>query len=180
MFALLWVSVVSHLALVPFAVASSAFEKKCLSFEPEKYIKDATRNVLQHVPAGTKLTFSDNDATCGRTNQVVSVDLCRMTLEIKTSRISKISFEAWFPEDWSGRFLATGNGGIDGCKCQVILERLALYQILTATTGIKYEDIAYGSSNGFATVGANNGHNGTTGVAFLDNPEMVVDFAWRS
>lgn len=52
--------------------------------------------------------------------------------------------------------------------------------MLTATKGIKYEDIAYGTSRNFATVGANNGHNGTTGVAFLDNPEMVVDFAWRS
>jgi hypothetical protein len=52
--------------------------------------------------------------------------------------------------------------------------------MLTAITGIKYEDIAYGASNGFTTVGANNGHNGTTGVAFLDNLEMVVDFSWRS
>ncbi|KAI4960814.1 hypothetical protein J4E86_002439 [Alternaria arbusti] len=151
---------ISHFALTGFAAASSAFEEKCLAFEPERYIRGATRNVLQHVPAGTNLTFPDNDATCGRASQVVSVDLCRMALEIKTTRTSKISFEAWFPEDWSGRFLATGNGGIDGC--------------------IKYEDIAYGASNGFASVGANNGHNGTTGVAYLNNPEMVVDFAWRS
>jgi hypothetical protein len=46
--------------------------------------------------------------------------------------------------------------------------------------GIKYEDLAYGSSNGFATVGANNGKNGTSGLAFLDNAETVIDFAWRS
>ncbi|RYN60423.1 putative feruloyl esterase [Alternaria tenuissima] len=160
MFPSFWALIVSYLALAQVSIASSAFEKKCLAFTPEKYIKDATLNVLQHVPAGANLTFPDNDVTCGRTSQIVSVDLCRMTLEIKTSRISKIAFEAWFPEDWSGRFLATGNGGIDGC--------------------IKYEDIAYGASRNFATVGANNGHNGTTGVAFLDNPEMVVDFAWRS
>ncbi|CAI9636848.1 tannase and feruloyl esterase [Alternaria burnsii] len=160
MFPSFWALIVSYLALAQVAIASSAFEKKCLAFTPTKYIKDATLNVLQHVPAGTNLTFPDNDVTCGRTSQIVSGDLCRMTLEIKTSRISKIAFEAWFPEDWSGRFLATGNGGIDGC--------------------IKYEDIAYGASRNFATVGANNGHNGTTGVAFLDNPEMVVDFAWRS
>jgi feruloyl esterase len=48
------------------------------------------------------------------------------------------------------------------------------------TTGIKYEDLSYGSLNGFATVGANNGKNGTAGLAFLDNSETVVDFAWRS
>ena len=111
------VLLVSHLALTGFAAASSEFEKKCLAFEPERYIKGATRNVLQHIPAGTNLAFPDNDATCGRASQIVSVDLCRMALEIKTTRTSKISFEAWFPADWSGRFLATGNGGIDGCKC---------------------------------------------------------------
>jgi feruloyl esterase len=115
----LWALVVSHFALAHVAVASSEFEKKCLAFAPERYVKDATRNVLQYVTAGTNLTFPDNDATCGRNSQIVSVDLCRMTLEIKTTRTSKIAFEAWFPEDWFGRFLATGNGGIDGCKCRV-------------------------------------------------------------
>jgi len=174
------VLLVSHFALTGFAAASSEFEKKCLAFEPERYIKGATRNILQHVPAGTNLTFPDNDATCGRASQVVSVDLCRMTLEIKTTRTSKISFEAWFPEDWSGRFLATGNGGIDGCKCWMDRMACQAQRVLTLITGIKYEDIAYGASTGFASVGANNGHNGTTGVAYLDNPEMVVDFAWRS
>ncbi|KAF1938514.1 tannase and feruloyl esterase [Clathrospora elynae] len=148
------------LALSQTAAASTAFEKKCLTFRPEKYMDGATRNVLQYVAKGTTLTFPDNDATCGRTSQAVSADLCRIALEIETSEGSKITFEAWFPEDWSGRFLATGNGGIDGC--------------------IKYEDLSYGSSRGFATVGANNGHNGTTGTAFYNDPETVIDFAWRS
>jgi hypothetical protein len=47
-------------------------------------------------------------------------------------------------------------------------------------TGIKYEDLAYGSSEGFATVGSNNGHNGTTAITMLDNFDVVTDFAWRS
>jgi hypothetical protein len=46
--------------------------------------------------------------------------------------------------------------------------------------GIKYEDLAYTSSNGFASVGSNNGHNGTSGVDFYQNPDVVVDFAWRA
>jgi feruloyl esterase len=46
--------------------------------------------------------------------------------------------------------------------------------------GIKYEDLAYGSLNGFATVGSNNGKNGTSGLAFFGNTETVIDFAWRS
>ncbi|KAH8725018.1 Tannase/feruloyl esterase [Phaeosphaeriaceae sp. PMI808] len=142
-------------------VASSAFfEQKCLAFKPEKYIRGATRNVLQFVTEGTILTFPDNDATCNRASQKVSKDLCRIALSIPTSKTSNITFEAWFPEDWSGRFLATGNGGIDGC--------------------IKYEDLAYGSLNGFATVGANNGKNGTTGNAFFNKPETITDFSWRA
>lgn len=47
-------------------------------------------------------------------------------------------------------------------------------------TGIKYEDLAYGSSEGFATVGSNNGHNGTTAIAMLNNLDVTIDFAWRS
>ncbi|KAF2742817.1 tannase and feruloyl esterase [Sporormia fimetaria CBS 119925] len=137
-----------------------AFQKKCLSFKPESLVKGATRNVLEFVPAGTILSFPDNDPTCNRGSQLVSRDLCRIALNIETSGSSSITFEAWLPDDWSGRFLATGNGGIDGC--------------------IKYEDLAYGSANAFATVGANNGKNGTSGEPFFNNPGTVIDFAWRS
>ena len=68
--------------------------------------------------------------------------------------------EAWLPRNWTGRFLATGNGGLAGC--------------------IQYPDLAYGSRMGFAVVGANNGHNGTSGLPFYKSPEVVKDFAWRS
>jgi feruloyl esterase len=47
-------------------------------------------------------------------------------------------------------------------------------------TGIKYEDLAYTSFNGFASVGTNNGKNGTRGLPFYNHPETVIDFAWRS
>lgn len=46
---------------------------------------------------------------------MVAVDLCRVALSISTSNRSGITFEIWLPAKWSGRFLATGNGGIDGC-----------------------------------------------------------------
>lgn len=49
-----------------------------------------------------------------------------------------------------------------------------------SSIGIKYEDIAYGVANGFATVGTNNGHNGTYGDAFYQNNDVVTDFAWQS
>jgi feruloyl esterase len=98
------------------AAATSSFEQHCLTFQPELIIPDARRDVLEYVPAGTRLTFPDNDASCNRGSQAVSENLCRIALSIKTSADSRISFEAWLPESWTGRFLATGNGGIDGCK----------------------------------------------------------------
>ena len=91
---------------------------------------------------------------------MVPVDLCHVAMFVKTSVISNITLEAWLPTNWTGRFLSTGNGGLSGC--------------------IQYEDIAYGTEFGFATVGANNGHNGTSGEAFYKNAEVVADFAYRS
>ena len=48
------------------------------------------------------------------------------------------------------------------------------------SVGIKYEDLAYGAQYQFATVGSNNGHNGTTAITMYQNPDVVTDFAWRS
>lgn len=83
-----------------------------------------------------------------------------MALRVPTTNQSEISVEAWLPANWTGRFLSTGNGGVSGC--------------------IQYEDMAYASDLGFATVSGNNGHNGTRGIAFGENDDVVLDFAWRS
>jgi feruloyl esterase len=105
-------------ALSQFVAASSpSFERKCLDLQPEQFIIGARRNILQYIPAGTVLTFPDNDATCNRGTQAVSVNICRIALSVQTSEQSSIIVEAWLPEHWTGRFLATGNGGIDGCRC---------------------------------------------------------------
>ena len=66
----------------------------------------------------------------------------------------------WLPRHWSGRVLSLGNGGLSGC--------------------IDYADLDYGISLGFATVSANSGHNGTSGRPFLNAPEVIKDFSWRS
>lgn len=121
-----------------------------------------TVNFAQYVTAGTNLSlpFEGAVATCGEPYQVVPVDLCRVAMLVKTSNISQITLEAWLPTNWTGRFMSTGNGGLGGC--------------------IQYTDVAYGTSFGFATVGANNGHNGTRGTAFYQNDQIVADFAYRS
>lgn len=46
--------------------------------------------------------------------------------------------------------------------------------------GIPYLDLSYGSWMGFATVAANNGHNGDTGEPFYRNPQVLEDFVYRS
>ncbi|KAI3330546.1 feruloyl esterase B [Ustulina deusta] len=136
------------------------FKSRCLAFKPASYISNATLNRLEYVTAGTNLMFPGNDASCNRPSQVVNVDLCRVALFVPTSQRSGFNYELWLPETWNGRTLATGNGGIDGC--------------------IKYEDIAYGAANGFSTFGTNNGHNGTSGVTFYQNDDVVIDFSWRA
>lgn len=96
--------------------ATSSFRDQCLSFKPEAHVYNSSRHVLAYVPAGTNLIFPDNDPTCSRPSQRVAGNLCRVALSIPTSNRSSIIFELWLPENWSGRFLASGNGGIDGCK----------------------------------------------------------------
>ena len=96
------------------------FQDKCLSFTPETYIHNSSRHVLTYITAGTNLTLPDNDPTCNRSSQIVPVNICRVGLSIPTSNRSSISFELWLPENWSDRFLVTGNGGIDGCKSCVL------------------------------------------------------------
>ncbi|KAK7980153.1 MFS transporter [Apiospora arundinis] len=140
--------------------SDQSFEDKCLHFRPEDSVRNSTRTELQFVKAGSTITLSDNDPTCGPKSQAVAADVCRVALSIPTSNRSSITYEMWLPEDWSGRFLATGNGNLGGC--------------------VAYGSLAYGTTNGFATVGTNNGHNGTNGDTFYQNEEIVADFGWRS
>lgn len=157
------------------------FQQSCLSFQPQKHVYNATLTARAFVPANTTLAFPDNDATCSRASQLVSADICRIALSIPTSDKSSITYEMWLPREWSGRFLATGNGGIDGCMpCSRFPRPIRIRNANGRTAGVKYEDLAYTSLNGFAAVGSNNGHNGTYGNAFYQNDEVKRDFAWRS
>ncbi|KAH0579445.1 hypothetical protein H2248_002309 [Termitomyces sp. 'cryptogamus'] len=48
------------------------------------------------------------------------------------------------------------------------------------STGIDYSNLDYGASLHFATIGSNNGHDGMDGHTFLNNPEVINDFAFRA
>ncbi|KIN02684.1 hypothetical protein OIDMADRAFT_40566 [Oidiodendron maius Zn] len=137
-------------------------EAACRKLGATLKIPNVTVNFANYLPAGTNITLTQayNLSSCGYTSQVVSNDLCRLAMYVATSYRSGITLEAWLPTNWTGRFLSTGNGGLSGC--------------------IQYPDLAYTAGLGFATVGANNGHNGTSGEAFYKNPDVVHDFADRS
>ncbi|KAF2680991.1 tannase and feruloyl esterase [Lentithecium fluviatile CBS 122367] len=146
--------------VVPELPMARDFEAQCGSFASALEIDHATVYFSEFVSAGTNLSIPDYNATCGAPYQLVPADVCRVALYVATSNSSGINMEAWLPSNWTGRFLSAGNGGLAGC--------------------IGYADIAYGSGLGFASVGANNGHNGTSGGAFYNSPEVVADFAYRS
>ncbi|KAB8252939.1 tannase and feruloyl esterase-domain-containing protein [Aspergillus flavus] len=155
----LWLTLLGVNLSLALAVGTD-FPASCQAFSPDTRAANAHREFTEYVPAGTNLSLPYNDATCARPNQVVTVDLCRVALYVETSNRSSVTTEIWLPRNWTGRFLGTGNGGIDGC--------------------IKYEDLAYGAANGFAVVGSNNGHNGTTAASFYQNSDVLADFAWRA
>lgn len=108
-------------------------------------------------PERNSRALTEANATCGIFTQPVTVDLCRITAQVLGSNRSGFWFEVWLPDDWSGRFLATGNGGLGGC--------------------IQYSDVRYGASPGFAIISTNNGHQGYTGAPFLHNLDVIQDFA---
>jgi feruloyl esterase len=90
-----------------------------------------------------------------------TTNLCRAVLNVTTSPSSTDQIEAWLPDEWNGRFLATGNGGTGGC--------------------IDYTNLQNGASFGFATFGTNGGHDGQSGYEFfLNKPENVNDFGYRA
>ncbi|CAF3457489.1 hypothetical protein SNK03_005511 [Fusarium graminearum] len=140
--------------------AKDNFVSKCASFKNSLKLPNTTVWFTEHVPAGKNLTFPENDVTCSPKSQVVDVELCRVAMLVTTGPRSNLSLEAWLPSNWTGRFLSTGNGGMAGC--------------------IQYGDVAYGAGFGFATVGANNGHNGTSALPMKNNSGSVEDYVYRS
>lgn len=152
------------LSIRPAVAQNSTFDTQCANFAEtlKSSVGNATIWFTEAVAAGTNLSLPDYDASCGNQYQVVGADFCRVSMFVPTSDRSNISMEVWLPpqENWTGRFLSTGNGGLSGC--------------------IQYYDLAYTVDLGFATVATNNGHNGTRGLAFYENTEVVEDFAYRA
>ncbi|KAJ6493010.1 tannase and feruloyl esterase [Mycena sanguinolenta] len=129
---------------------------RCLSLKSTLVLENTTILDVSYVSGGSKLKLHGNCVP----KAVVTTPLCRVQFSTNTSHTSSIRAEAWLPDEWYGRVLGIGNGGLGGC--------------------ISYRDLDYGSALHFATIGSNNGHDGDTGRPFLGNPEVLNDFTFRS
>lgn len=91
------------------------FQDQCSRFNPaDAGIANATVTNHAFIAGGTSLNLTGNDI-CGQTSQAVPVDLCRVSLQISTSNRSGVVAEVWMPQNWNGRIVTTGNGGLAGC-----------------------------------------------------------------
>ncbi|KAJ7662861.1 tannase and feruloyl esterase-domain-containing protein, partial [Mycena rosella] len=137
------------------AAASSAH---CLSLQQTLHLENTTiLNVtyLQYVAAPKNMT---TPGICQSTAPFTSAPLCHVQFVINTTSTSAVHAEAWLPDTWFGRFMATGNGASTDVR-------------------IDYISLDYGASLHFATFGTDNGHDGPSGLPFL---EVINDFAFRA
>ncbi|KAF7340911.1 Carboxylic ester hydrolase [Mycena sanguinolenta] len=129
------------------------FQQACVALVSQLTIPSSTVADSSFVEAGTKLTFPNADPTCLPTQGVTS-DICRVVLTIATSNHSSTFMEAWLPSSWTGRFLATGNGGIGGSiqyidmdyGVSLVVEDFSWHSLLTsAVVGKQIPDDFYGT-----------------------------------
>ena len=167
----------SILFLLPFSYASSSasdFETRCTSL---KNFHFENTTILDAATVAPLANFSV-PGTCQSSATNGNTTVCRVQIITNTTSTSSVHMEAWLPDDnvWNKRFLGLGNGGLGGCK----QGRFLLFNKLNATPGIDYDNLPYGTSFGFATIGSDNGHDGNSGIVFLNHPEVINDFAFRA
>lgn len=157
----MWSTYLVALASAHLASASNIKCSKCIGASLS--IPGASIDLVEHHEQGDIITLPDVVPSCRGPNLNVTItsDLCRIVMTVPSSNSSSMRVEAWLPDDWNERFLATGNGGIGGC--------------------IDYMTMQNGAQLGFASFGTNSGHDGETGHDFfLNQPEVINDFGHRS
>ncbi|KAK6354574.1 Tannase and feruloyl esterase [Orbilia brochopaga] len=158
----------SYASSGPPSHASRDFRQRCANlrrtFKPDRHTKVL---VSEFIPQGTNWTNAPvTHPLCNAyysSGAIFKVDACRLRVDISTSSTSNVIAEIILPITWKDtgkRVITVGNGGLNGC--------------------VAYSDLTYASALGFTAVGTNNGHDGETGKPFLNRPEVIKDFAYRS
>ncbi|KAJ6624194.1 tannase and feruloyl esterase [Mycena sp. CBHHK59/15] len=150
-------AVLSTVVLLSVCVLAADPFAKCLGLQHSLHLENTTILNVAYIAAPTNVTTA---GSCQSSAPVTTAPLCRVQFVINTTSTSAVHAEAWLPDTWFGRFLGLGNGGLGGC--------------------IDYIGLDYGTSLHFAAVGSDNGHDGGSGMPFLNHPEVINDFAFRA
>lgn len=135
----------------------------CNNFSPSNWAVNSLQCVSISANTATDTPNGQANAQCGD-SFTPEVDICKVSMNVQTSGNSEAYMEVWLPQgdDYNGRSMSTDNGGLNGC--------------------VHYVDMEYVSGMGFAAIGDNAGHNGSSfdGSWMLNNNERIVDWAGRS
>ncbi|KAJ6529801.1 tannase and feruloyl esterase [Mycena capillaripes] len=143
--------------LLPAFGRAADLSAKCLALKRTLQLENTTILNVAYLEAPATVSTA---GSCQSSAAVSAGPLCRVYFVTNTTSTSAVHGEAWLPDTWYGRFLGLGNGGLNGC--------------------IDYVGLDYGTSLHFATVGSDNGHDGSSGLPFLNHPEVINDFAFRA
>ncbi|KAI8980133.1 feruloyl esterase-like protein [Trametes punicea] len=149
---------------IAFGVAgtSTGSHSACVSFSPSS-LGDATFSGATHYAANTRVNISNAYSSIDVSNLP---GFCRVELVITTNATagSTALTEVWLPDEWNGRVLTVGNGGLAGGVTVTELGHVAIPQ-------------------GFAGISTNTGHDGNTDDgdwAGPHNDNAIVDWGWRA
>lgn len=106
------------------STSSQSFQAECEAFASKingnknAFQNDVTLHSITYIPSGANVSMATTPASCASDalSSASPVEFCRVSLNVTTSSKSQIYMEAWFPGNYTGRFLSTGNGGLGGCK----------------------------------------------------------------
>ncbi|RMZ12648.1 hypothetical protein D0862_02593 [Hortaea werneckii] len=128
---------------------------------------EVTPLTCTQLTAGSSVDTPEGQSSVGcAASFTPALDICQVTLDVKTTGENSAYVEVWLPNgnetSWNGRTMSTDNGGLNGC--------------------IHYVDMQYVSSMGFAAIGDNAGHNGSSfdGTWMLNDNQAIVDWSYRA
>ncbi|TBU50404.1 feruloyl esterase-like protein [Dichomitus squalens] len=159
-------NLLSLLALLGFAAAVVAVRDSpsaCSAFKPTNITNVALTNLPTYFSANASVNISNEYSSIDVSNLPA---FCRVELTITTNTTAG-SFaltEVWLPDDWNGRVLTLGNGGLAG--------------------GVTVAELGYVAvPQGFAGISTNTGHDGDVddgSWAGPHNDNAIVDWGWRA